>query len=155
MKNVLYNWDLVNNLTEAWFNNKDNESNTVICCIVHRVEVLQECIAVNEVAAKIIHKSSCEEGHKHAILDSGSTRHICPHKMDFETFTEIPCKSLTVANKQTFKAIGKETLVIQTPDGTGNAEMKLTNVLYTPNVQYMIISVGWLDKSGYMSVFTK
>ena len=40
LKNVLYNWDSVNNSTKAWFDNKDNESDTVICCIVHRVEVL-------------------------------------------------------------------------------------------------------------------
>ena len=76
------------------------------------------------------------------LIDSGCTRHISPYREDFTSFREIPPKSFRAANKQQFSAVGTGELTIHLPEGTGNGKLELTEVLYSPEVGYTLVSVG-------------
>ena len=57
------------------------------------------------------------------------------------------------ANKQSFKAVGKGKLVIDIPNGVDSSQLRLTKVLYSPEVRYTLVSVGRLDENGFSVTF--
>ncbi len=64
---------------------------------------------------------------------------------------DISPKSFLAANKQTFSVIGKGGMVINIPDGADISQLRLTDVLYSPEVGYALISIGKLDEKGFSS----
>ena len=87
------------------------------------------------------------------LYDSGCTRHISPYREDFESFTDIPPMSFSAANKQRFKASGKGEMVIDVPNGVEVSQLRLTEVLYSPEVGYTLVSIGRLDEKGFTVTF--
>lgn len=87
------------------------------------------------------------------LYDSGTTQHISPFRDQFTTYEEIPRRSLQAANQQEFFAVGSGDMVIDVPDGVDAAKLRLTEVLYSPEVGYTLISVGRLDEAGYSATF--
>lgn len=87
------------------------------------------------------------------LYDSGTTRHISPYKDRFETLSPIPPKPFIAANKQCFNATGIRELVIEVPNGVDSSKLCLTEVLYSPEVGYTLVSIGRLDKLGYSTTF--
>ena len=87
------------------------------------------------------------------LYDSGCTRHISPYREDFESFTEIPPMSFSAANKQKFNALGKGEMVIDIPNGVEISQLRLTEVLYSPEVGYTLVSIGRLDEKGFSARF--
>jgi Reverse transcriptase (RNA-dependent DNA polymerase)/gag-polypeptide of LTR copia-type/Integrase core domain/GAG-pre-integrase domain/Zinc knuckle len=87
------------------------------------------------------------------LYDSGTTRHISPYRDMFETFAEIPPKAFNTANQQKFDAIGKGEMVIEVPNGMDASKLTLTEVLYSPEVGYTLVSIGRLDECGYSATF--
>jgi len=87
------------------------------------------------------------------IYDSGCSRHITPYRKDLLNFTEIPVKPFRAANKQSFNATGTGELVIDVPNGLNNSKLQLTEVLYSPEVGYTLVSVGNLDDCGFTVTF--
>ena len=85
---------------------------------------------------------SSPEGARFELFDSGCTQHISPYCNNFENFHDIPPKTFRAANKQSFSAIGKGDLVINVPDGTEVSRLRLTEVLYSPEVGYTLVSVS-------------
>ncbi|PPQ83602.1 hypothetical protein CVT26_001384 [Gymnopilus dilepis] len=83
---------------------------------------------------------------KAELYDSGCTKHLSPFREDFEDFAEIPAKTFNAANKQKFSAIGKGEMVVDIPNGADISKLQLTEVLYSPEVGYTLISVGQLDE---------
>lgn len=69
------------------------------------------------------------------LYDSGCTQHISPYREDFTSFTEIPPKS--------FRA-----------KGANFSQLQLTEVLYSPEVGYTLISIGKLDEKGFSATFS-
>ncbi|PPQ83632.1 hypothetical protein CVT26_000950 [Gymnopilus dilepis] len=88
------------------------------------------------------------------LYDSGCTRHLSPNRADFENYVEITPKSFLAANKQTFSASGKGELVVDVPNGADTSQLRLTEVLYSPEVGYTLISVGKLDDAGFSLTFS-
>ena len=88
------------------------------------------------------------------LYDSGSTRHISPYKERFETLSDIPPKPFTAANKQTFNAVAVGEMVIEVPNGVDESRLRLTEVLFSPEVGYTLVSIGRLDELGYSATFT-
>ena len=78
------------------------------------------------------------------LYDSGCTQHISPYCEDFENFTEIPPKVFKAANKQLFSATGRGEMTIDVPIGAEILQLKLTKVLYSPEVSYTLVSIGKL-----------
>ena len=88
------------------------------------------------------------------LYDSGCTQHISPYLTDFNNYVEIPPKAFCTVNKQSFSATGKGEMVIDIPDSAQFSQLHLTEVLYTPEVGYTLISIGWLDGKGFSATFS-
>ena len=87
------------------------------------------------------------------VYDSGCSKHISPYRDDFRNYSEISPKSFRAANKQSFSAVGIGEMTIDIPNGVISSQLHLTEVLYSPEVGYTLISVGKLDKSGFCTTF--
>ena len=88
------------------------------------------------------------------LYDSGCTQHISPYLSDFENFVETPPKAFRAANEQSFSATGKGEMIIDVPDGADSSQLHLTEVLYSPEVGYTLISIGRLDDMGFSATFS-
>ena len=88
------------------------------------------------------------------IYDSGCTKHITPYRNSITSFVKIPPKSFRAANKQSFKAIGTGEMMIDVPNGTNISQLRLTDVLYAPEIGYTLVSIGRLDDKGYTVYFS-
>jgi Zinc knuckle len=88
------------------------------------------------------------------LYNSGCTQHISPFCEDFTNFSEIPPKAFHAANKQSFSATGRGEMVIDIPIGTDFPKLQLTEVLYSPEVGYTLISIGKLDEKGFSVTFS-
>ena len=87
------------------------------------------------------------------LYDSGCTNHILPYHNQFENFEDIVPRHFCAANKQSFSTIGKWQLVINIPNGSETSQLRLTGVLYLPEVSYMLVSVERLDEAGFTMTF--
>lgn len=87
------------------------------------------------------------------VFDSGASAHISPYRDDFSTFQSTPPKVLRAANKQGFSAIGKGELVLDLPNGATSSKLHLTEVLYSPEAGYTLVSIGRLDDAGFSTTF--
>ncbi len=58
-------------------------------------------------------------------------------------------------NQQTFSTVGKGDLIVEIPDDSGFAKLRLIDVLYLPNVGYTLVSIGQLDDDGFTATFGK
>jgi len=88
------------------------------------------------------------------IYDSGCSKHLTPYRDALENFIEIPPKSFRAANKQNMTAVGMGEMTINVPDGADVSQLKLTEVLYSPEVGYTLVSVGRLDEKGFEVTFS-
>ena len=93
--------------------------------------------------------------HQVDLFDSGTTHHISPYRERFENFAEIPPKPFVTANQQKFSATGVGDMVIEVPNGYDIAQLRLTEVLYSPEVGYTLVSIGCLDKLGLSTTFAE
>jgi len=87
------------------------------------------------------------------LYDSGCTTHMTPYRDALENFSSIEPKSFRAANQQNFKAVGKGEMIVEVPNGVDTSELRLTEVLYSPEVGYTLISSGQLDKCGFQFSF--
>ena len=87
------------------------------------------------------------------LYDSGCTKHISPYRDDLIDFAEIPPKSFRAANKQSFSATGIGKLIVDLPNGVRSSKLELTEVQYSSQVAYTLVSVGNLDEKGYTVKF--
>jgi hypothetical protein len=87
------------------------------------------------------------------VYDSGATRHMSPYRAMFESMREIPPRAIAAANKTKFNAIGMGDMVIDVPNGGTASKMRLTEVLYSPEIGYTLVSIGRIDDAGYSSTF--
>ena len=87
------------------------------------------------------------------IFDSGTCCHISPYRDAFSNISDIPPRSLRAANKQSFSAVGKGDMVIDVPNGSSISQLKLTEVLYSPEAGYTLVSIGYLDEAGFTTTF--
>ena len=90
---------------------------------------------------------------KTELYDSGCTNHISPYKSDFNDFQTIETRHFRAANKQTFSTIGKGELVVDIPNDNGSTQLRLQEVLYSPEVSYTLISIGRLNEDGFSIMF--
>ena len=86
------------------------------------------------------------------IYDSGATCHISPYIDAFTDFEFIEPKSISAADKRTFKAVGKGNLHIRIPNGDGFTPVILRDALYAPTIAFTLISLSRADKAGYTTI---
>lgn len=87
------------------------------------------------------------------LYDSGTTQHISPYRDSFVSLSIIPPKHFTAANKQSFAATGIGEMVIQVPNGLDVSKLRLTEVLFSPDVGYTLVSIGRLDENSFSATF--
>lgn len=83
------------------------------------------------------------------LYDSGALRHISPYRDDFADYVEIAPREFSAANEQKFHAVGQGEVTIDVPNGADTTHLTLTEVLYSPEVGYTLVSVGRLDEAGF------
>jgi len=89
------------------------------------------------------------------LYDSGTTEHLSHYRNQFTTYRNITPKSFTATNRQKFPAIGSGDMIIDVPNGLDVSKIRLTEVLYSPEIGYTLISVGHLDNEGFTTTFGK
>ena len=95
-----------------------------------------------------------EDAETHSeIMDSGCTCHLTPNRQDLANYIDIAPRTFRAVNKRSMDAIGKGEMSVTVPNGTGDMKLRLTDVLYVPQVGYTLVSVGQLDKAGYIVTF--
>jgi hypothetical protein len=87
------------------------------------------------------------------LYDSGMTHHLSPYRGLFSTFCNIPPKPINAANKQKFNAAGVGEMLIEVLNGMNMSKMRLTKVLYSPEISFTLISIGCIDDAGYLLIF--
>lgn len=87
------------------------------------------------------------------LFDLGVSCHISPHRDEFSTFKTITPQALKTANKQTFSAVGEGEVTLDLPNGATSSKLHLTEVLYSPEAGYTIISIRRLDVAGFTTTF--
>jgi hypothetical protein len=87
------------------------------------------------------------------VYDSGTTRHISPYCEMFENLVDIPPKTFNATNQQKFDAVGKGAMVIEVLNSVNALKLQLTEVLYSLEVGYTLVSIGQLDECGYSATF--
>jgi hypothetical protein len=111
-------------------------------------DVATEDIAAHIGAGNNANKPPCVE-----VYSLGSTRHITPYCDAMENFSEIPLRPFRAANMQKISAIGKGEMVVDIPNGANVSQLKLTEVLYSLEVGYTLVSVGRLDENRFTATF--
>lgn len=87
------------------------------------------------------------------LYDSGTTHHLSPYRDRFITFRPIPPKGFDAANQQSFSATGVGDMMVEVPNGTDTSQIRLTEVLYSPEVGYTLVSIGRIDDAGCTTTF--
>ena len=88
------------------------------------------------------------------IYDSGCSKHLMPYHDALENFVEIPPKTFQAPNKQTMSAVGMGKMMIDVPNGADISQLRLTKVLYSPEVSYTLILVSQLNEKGFKIIFS-
>jgi hypothetical protein len=114
------------------------------------VDVEESCDASGEA---FVVEESVQTAGTAELYDSGCTNHISPFRNQFENFQSIVPRHFRAANKETFSTIGKGELVVDVPNGDGVSQLRLMDVLYSPEVGYTLVSVGRLDEAGFTVTF--
>jgi hypothetical protein len=83
------------------------------------------------------------------IYDSSCLKHLMPYRDALKNIIEIFSKSFWAANKQNMMAVGMDEMTMNIPDGSDVLQLRLTKVLYSPKVDYTLVSVGQLNDKGW------
>ena len=74
---------------------------------------------------------------------SGAMCHIFPYHDNFITYQQLdPPLFLNAASGQQFPAVGTGSMVVSSPNGAGQSDITLENVLHAPSVGYTLVSLG-------------
>lgn len=89
------------------------------------------------------------------LYDSGASHHMSSYRNDFLTLQEIAPWPLNTANQQLFQGTSMGEMIISVPnDPALSTPIRLTHVLYTPDIRFNLISIGHIDDAGYTVTFT-
>ena len=135
-----------------WFSEREVDESIPDILETHSLDSpnLPHTSDVAKVAAELASSDDRRDvGARAELYDSGCTKHISPYRDDLIDFVDIPPKSFRAANKQSFNATGAGKLIVDLPNGKGCTKLELTNVQYSPDVAYTLVSVGYLDDEGF------
>ncbi|GJZ72823.1 retrovirus-related pol polyprotein from transposon TNT 1-94 [Tanacetum coccineum] len=106
---------------------------------------------VSDVCAMISEVNLVGTNHGGWWIDTGATRHVCADKSMFHSFRAVDNgQKLYMGNSATADIKGEGDVVLKM---TSEKELKLTNVLYVPEIRKNLVS-GWLlNKFGFRLVF--
>ena len=79
--------------------------------------------------------------------------HITPYCKAVQNFIKITPRSFQAANKQNFRAPGIGEMTINVLNNVDISKLRLTEVLYSPEVGYTLMSIRRLDDAGFDMTF--
>ena len=97
--------------------------------------------------------SAISDGAWRYLFDSGATSHMCPDRNLFFTFRDTIPHSIQGASN-TFQSTGVGEIIIEIPTETGKSQLRLKNVLYAPQMNMTLISIGRIVDAGMLVTFT-
>ncbi|TFY77317.1 hypothetical protein EWM64_g6694, partial [Hericium alpestre] len=65
----------------------------------------------------------------------------------------IEPKPIIATDKHVFYATGRGDVIVNFPNDRSTSRVKLTDVLYTPTIAFMLISISQIDHSGFSTIF--
>ena len=92
----------------------------------------------------------------HWLLDSGCSNHITHNKSLFQSYPDLlpPLQSsIEVGNGEKAKVMGKGSVTIYLRIDNMKKTCQLSNVLYAPDLDYNLISISTIDKTGITTIF--
>lgn len=106
---------------------------------------------VSDVIAMISEVNLVGSNNREWWVDTGATRHVCADKSMFHSFRAVNNgDKLYMGNSATADIKGEGDVILKM---TSEKELKLTNVLYVPEIRKNLVS-GWLlNKFGFRLVF--
>ena len=129
----------------------------VVMMDIKEMDWFSEASDIVLVAAVVANLDNCHSTITWAKLyDSGCTEHISPYQDDLTDFSDILLKLFRAANKQSFSATGIGKLTVDLPNHGRMSKLELTDVQYSPEVAYTLmslVSVGNLDQKGFVVKF--
>ena len=75
---------------------------------------------------------------------------MSPNQHYFTTFKEITLHAINAMDKSVFKATGIGNMKISIPNGKTTTHVTLKDVLYFPDLAFMLISLAHCDAAGYL-----
>ena len=86
--------------------------------------------------------------HGHWIVDSGASQHLCSSPKAFTkgTYQQIMPRGIEIADRSKIEAVGMGEVVI--------GQLRLSNVLFVPQIGGNLLSVARIINSGYKVAFT-
>ena len=105
----------------------------------------------DEIAAQV--SAGNTDAPRAKIYDSGCSKHLTPYRDALKNFIKIPPKLFCAANKQKMSAVGMGEMTVDVPNGADVSKLQLTEVLYSPEVGYTLVSVRKLDDKGFELIF--
>ena len=88
-----------------------------------------------------------------ALVDTAATAHFCPDREKFVSYRKINADDVYMANGNPVDAIAVGDVKLQLPNGSQSTEVTMRNVFHVPSMTTTLISVGHLDKAGYLAHF--
>ena len=89
------------------------------------------------------------------LYDSGMMHHISPYREHFENLVDIPNKFFTATNHQKFVTTRVGNMIVKVPNGYNVSKLHLTEVLFSLEVGYTLMSIGCLDELGLLTTFAE
>jgi hypothetical protein len=93
--------------------------------------------------------------HEIELYDSGASHHMSPYRNKFLNFVSIKPKTIQAVDGQEFEATGLGDMHIELPNGQSKSWILLKNVLYTPAMGLILVSISKIAKAGFTTVFHK
>jgi hypothetical protein len=134
--------------TEELFGTDGSECSSFVS-----VDLNSVAIDLNEVAAHVESSNKAKSSPCVEVYNSRCMRHITPYHDAVDNFIKISLKSFWAVNKHNFTAVGMGEMTVDVPNGIDISQLRLTEVMYSPEVSYTLVSVSCLDENGFLVIF--
>ncbi|KAG6327756.1 hypothetical protein ID866_11333 [Astraeus odoratus] len=118
-------------------------------------QVVTVASPTNGLTAAAATSGTQDPNHVVELYDSGITHHLSPYCDCFASFKPILPKGFDAVNQQSFSAMGIGDMLVEVPNGTDVSTIRLTEVLYSPEIGYTLVSIGRIDDTGCITTFGK
>ncbi|TFY76439.1 hypothetical protein EWM64_g7569, partial [Hericium alpestre] len=86
-------------------------------------------------------------------IDTGASHHYSPFRSEFIDFHQIAPKPIVAADQRIFFVTGEGNVIVNFPNGETSTRIMLRNVLYTPSIAFMLVSISRINESHFSTTF--
>ena len=104
-------------------------------------------------ATMLVNVEGSVESIQTELYNSRASWHMSPYQEHFKNYVSIIPKSITVADKCYFQAIGKGNSHIKLPNSPAKTTILLKDVLHCPDIGLTLVSIGKITSASYKVIF--